>query len=184
MDFDKIVRKRASVREFSPKKPPIEQVIECIEAANLAPSPGNLPILKYIIIEDSKKIRKIAEACDQEFVGNVKILVVACSNRDNVVRMYEDNEKYTSQHVGAAVENFLLKVTELGLASCWVGFFSEYLIKELLRIPDNIHVEAVLPVGYGLKKQEKKPALDTRIHFDKYNNKYRKPVHKIRREII
>jgi hypothetical protein len=53
-----------------------------------------------------------------------------------------------------------------------------------LKIPENINIEAVLPIGYGKGKQNKKPILDTRIYFEKYGNKNRKPISKIRREDI
>ncbi len=184
MDFDKIIKKRASIREYSSKKPPVEQVIECIDASNSAPSPGNLQILKYIIVENSETIKKIAEFSDQDFIQKAQILVIVCSNNENTSRMYDEHEKYIKQHAGAAIENFLLKITDLELASCWVGSFSQENIKDLLKIPANMEIQAILPVGYGKKKQEPKPPLDSRIYFEKWNNKYRKPIRKIRRDII
>ena len=47
MDFDKVVKKRASVRKFSSKKPKPEKITELIKTANLAPAPGNLNILMF-----------------------------------------------------------------------------------------------------------------------------------------
>jgi len=180
MEFDKVVKKRASVRKYAPKKADIMQVMDAIEAANMAPSPGNLQILKYLIVEDGEKIAKLAEACQQRFVAEAGFVVVVCSNKENVEKAYDKRaEKYVKHHVGAAVENFLLKVTEMGLASCWVGAFSDMTIKTLLNIPDDIDVEVVLPVAYEFRGartlQKKKPSLNFRVNYEKWGNKWKKP---------
>ena len=180
MEFNKVLEKRTSRRRYSSKKPELEQVMELIAAANLAPSPGNLQILRYVLVEDEKQIEKIAEACQQDFVSKAQILVVVCSESKNVERAYDKRTKrYIKQHAGAAIENFLLKATDMGLASCWVGAFTEFSIKNVLTIPDEVDVEAVLPVGNILitdrTKQKRKPELYERIWFGRYGNKYQKP---------
>ncbi len=189
MEFNSVIKKRASIREYSEKKPPMEIVIEAIESANLAPSPGNLAILRYVIVEDLQQIKKISEACQQPFVERAKILIVICSDSSNAKIMYDKRtEKYIYQHAGASIENLLLKITDLGLASCWVGAFSEYTIKNTLKIPESITIEAVLPIGYQSKTsqttQRRKHELDNRLFFAKYGEKKRVGFAKVRREDI
>lgn len=184
MELDKALTTRASIRNYSDKKIGYDKIINAIEAANLAPSPGNLPILRFIIVEDRGKIEKIAQACQQDFIENSSAVVVVCSDKSNVERAYDTRtEKYVSQHAGAAIENFLLKITDMKLASCWVGAFSEITIKNALKIPDKIRVEAVLPVAYQSKidktKQKSKPLLGNIIFFHEYGNKYKKKFSKI-----
>jgi nitroreductase len=184
MEFDKLVKKRASIRKYSDKKPRIEEVINCIDIANLAPSPGNLPILKFIIIEDKNKINEIAQACQQEFIKKVPILVIVCSELKEVNIMYDKRAiKYIKQHAGASIENFLLNITNLGLASCWIGAYTDSEIKDLLKIAENVEIEAILPVGYSMKGdstiQRKKTNIDNRIFFETWKNKFRKPFPKM-----
>lgn len=184
MDFEKLAAKRASIRKYSQKKPRIEDAMNCIKIANLAPSPGNLPILKFIAVEDYEKIEKIAEACHQNFIKQSHILIVVCSDSKSVKLAYDKRAgKYVRQHAGAFIENFLLNITDLGLASCWVGAYSDETIKEILEIPDEIDIEAILPIGYPLKAdsipQRKKPNLENRIYFEKWKNKFRKPFPKM-----
>ena len=185
MNFNKILQGRTSIRKYSTKKPDMELVLDVIEAANLAPSPGNLPIAKFIIVEDHETIDEIAEACCQPFLRQARVLVVVCSDSTNIKRMYDVRaDKYVKHQVGAAVENFLLKITEMGLASCWVGAFSDETIKNILKIPEDIEVEVVLPVAYPDKnsniKQKSKLALESRVYFEKWKNKLQKPEVKIR----
>ena len=184
MDFSTIIKNRASIRNYSDKKPKYEEIIDAVEAANLAPSPGNLPILKFIIVEDEELINKIAQACQQEFIKTALVLVVVCSDSKKIKIMYDKRaDKYIKQQAGAAIENFLLKITDMKLASCWTGAFSDITIKNALKIPDNIEVEAVLPIAYPNKtdktKQKPKPNLGNIVYFETYGNKYKKPIRKI-----
>jgi nitroreductase len=184
MSFDNLLKQRASIRKYSSKKPSETQIIEIIEAGNLAPSPGNLPILTYTVVEDPEKINKIAQACQQEFIKSAQVLIVLCSHSKNIERMFDKRtQKYVKQQAGAAIENMLLKITDLGLASCWVGAFADITIKNTLKIPEEIEVEAVLPIGYQLKNdktsQKQKPHLEQRVFFEKYKSKDKIPEIKI-----
>lgn len=184
MDFEKVIKNRTSMRSYSNKDVNTDIVLEAIEAANKAPSPGNLPILKFIIVKDSDKISKIANACQQEFVKSAPVLVVVCSDKSGVEKMYDERaDKYVKHHTGAAIENFLLKITDMKLASCWVGAFSDVTIKNILKIPNEIEVEAVLPVAYISKtsktEQKSKSELINIIFFEEWKNKYQKPVKRI-----
>jgi|SRR3989344_3304666 len=184
MDFQEVLKKRASIRKFSSKKPRIEEVIKAIEASNLAPSPGNMAILHYIIIEKPETIEKISQACAQEFVGEAQFVVIICSKPNNVERAYDKRAaRYVKHYVGAAVENFLLHITDQGLASCWVGAFSEHEIRDIARIPEDIDIEVILPVGYkhsyDKTEQRSKRSVFERVYFEVWKNKHKVPKRKI-----
>jgi len=179
MELDKAIKERHSVRRFTSKKPSYEEIIAAIDAANSAPLAGNIPTLKFILVSDAAKINKIAEACQQDFVAQANYLVVICSDSAQAVRSYgERGRMYTRQQAGAAIENFLLKITDMGLGTCWTGAFVDSMIKQVLVIPDNIDVEAVLPMGYEMPKagkQRKKTDLSAILFFNKWKEKYMKP---------
>ena len=179
MDFNKVIKTRASIKKYSDKNIKDDKIIDAIEAASLAPSPGNLSILKFIIIEDKESINKIAQAAQQPFIKSAPVVIAVCSDSANVERAYDiRTEKYVKQQAGAAIENFLLKITEMKLASCWIGAYSESIIKTALKIPENITVEAILPIAYKHKsdktKQKPKPNLGNITYFETYGNKYQK----------
>lgn len=179
MNLNKVIKTRASIRNYSNKSVKYDKIIDVIEAANLAPSPGNLGILKFLIIEDKEKTNKIAQACQQLFIKKAPVVIVVCSDSKKVDIMYDKRaDKYIKQHAGAAIENFLLKITDMKLACCWIGAFSEITIKNILKIPDNIDVQAVLPIAYPHKtdktKQKSKSNLGNIVFFEEYGNKYKK----------
>jgi len=175
MDLDKTIKKRHCVRKFKTKKPGWEKIAKALEAASKAPLAGNIPTVKFVVVFDKDKIEKLAQAATQSFIGAAQYVVVVCSDPTQCKRSYgERAERYCKQQAGAAIENFLLKITEMKLASCWVGAFSDTTVKDILRIPDHIEIEAILPVGYEMGKctARKKPNLDDCIFFNTWKNKF------------
>jgi len=184
MNINTAIKKRASIREYSQRRVSYNKLIEVIEAGNCAPSPGNLPIARFIVVEDKEKIYQITKATQQAFVSDAQFLIIICSKSKKTKIMYDDrSERYVKHHIGAVVENMLLKITDLGLVSCWVEAFSDLTVRNTLKIPEDVDIEVILPIAYpsGLsrEKQKNKPTLNTRIFFDKYGNKFQKGFKKI-----
>jgi nitroreductase len=176
MDLDKAIQGRKSVREFSNKSADWRDILECLDACRYAPMAGNNFTIKAILVNDEKAIKNIAKACQQDFVGETKWLVVFCSDKSRLVNEFgNDGEKYNKQQVGAAIQNFLLKIEEKKLATCWVGYFVEDMIKNELKIPEKIEVEAVCPIGYESKiikqKRRRDIPLENYTSYGKYGQK-------------
>ncbi|MEM4181983.1 MAG: nitroreductase family protein [Candidatus Pacearchaeota archaeon] len=177
MELGEAIKKRRSIRNFSVKEPIWREIIEVLDYARYAPMAGNLFSVKFIFVSDKEKIKKIAEACQQEFVGKVHYLIVVVSDRESVKKNYDFFDKqFGAQQAGAAIQNVLLGLTEKGLATCWVGFFDEPEIKRVLSIPEKICVEAILPIGYEHKfmrgREKEKINLDSIVFFEKYGKKH------------
>lgn len=179
MDLDKVIKERHTTRSFKKNKSPnYKEIIEAIESARQCPLAGNHPAIKIILVSDKEKIKGLAEASQQDFVADVNYAVVFCSDKKFLSKnYYERANMYSRQQAGAAIQNFLLKLTDLKIQSCWVGAFSDEIVKRILSIPDNVDVEAIIPVGYelGKKRTIEKPELDSMLFFDAYNNKLMKP---------
>jgi nitroreductase len=183
MELDKAIKSRKSVRKFNNKKPNWKDIVECIDAARFAPTAGNNFTLKFILIDDEEKIQKLAEASQQDFIAQAKYVVAVCSNSARLKNAYEERgEKFNHQQVGAAIENFLLKVQEKKLSTCWIGYFVEEQVKKILAIPVNIEVEALFPIGYEKEKPTTKRLkidMDSILYFDSYNEKRMKPLKRV-----
>ena len=182
MDLDKAIKARHSTRKFqTTKHADWRKVVKAIDAARLTPLAGNLPTIWFLMVIDKKKISDLAEAAQQPFIADADYIVVFCSDTKQQTISYDERgKKYSSQQAGAAIENFLLKITDVGLASCWVGAFADDVVRKILSIPEDIEIEALCPVGYeqGKSKQKPKFDLDKLIFFDKWKNRYMKPLRK------
>ena len=183
MELKKAIQSRTSVRKFKSKKPDWRNIIECIDAARYAPMAGNNYTLKFILVDDAEIIKNIAEAAQQNFVAQAHYLVIVCSNPSRTLNSYgKQGEIYTRQQAGAAIQNFLLKITEQGLSTCWVGYFVESQIKRALDIPEEVNVEAVFPIGFEYEKKRAKKSridLDRILYFNSYGQEKMKEEKKL-----
>ncbi len=180
--LDKIIQSRKSAKRFNSKKPDWRQIIECIDSMRFAPMAGNIFSLKFILIDDKAKIQKLADAAEQKFIGDAHYVVAVCTNPKRTNLSYEERaDLYLRQQAGAAIQNFLLKITEAGLDTCWIGHFYEEKVKHILNIPDDIKVEAFFPIGYEYKKTalKRKTELNSHLHFNEYGNKKMNPPKKL-----
>jgi len=174
MELDAAIQKRHSTRKFKKKAPDWRDVLECVDAARYAPMAGNNYTLKFILVKDPKTIQKLADAAQQQFIAQASYIGVFCSNSKRIVNLYgKRGEKYLKQQAGAAIQNFLLKIQEKKLATCWIGAFVDYLVKDILKIPENIEVEALFPIGYEAEKVRKKRRIELNeiLYFEKYGKK-------------
>ena len=174
MDLDKAIQKRHSVKDFKRKKPDWRKILEAIDAARYAPMAGNNFSLKFILVDKKDKIEKLAEASQQEFISKVNYVVVVCSNPSRTLNAYgEKGEIFYRQQAGAAIQNFLLKIEERKLSTCWIGYFVEDQIKRVLKIPKEVKVEAIFPIGYEFKKHKPKNKIemDNLLYFNEYKKK-------------
>ena len=185
MQLDKAIRERKSVRRFLDKKPNWRKIIKAIDLARFAPCAGNQFVLKFILVRDADKIKKLRQACQQDFLKGVKYAVVAVSDDAFLEKNYnERGHRYARQQAGAAIENFLLALEDQGLATCWIGHFDDNGVKEALGIPDALVVEALFPIGKETKVTESrdknpKQELENILYFDKWKNKYMTPADKV-----
>ncbi len=174
MTLDSIIKSRRSIRKFkSNKKCKPQNIFDIMNSARMAPCAGGIFSVRLILVEDKNVKKKIAEAClGQNFIVDSSYVVVVVSERKQTERLYG---KYASvalrQQAGAAIQNMLLKATELKLACCWVGSLDEQALKRILRVPENVDIEAVIPIGYAAEKakERKLPSLNSIVKSEKYS---------------
>jgi len=157
-------------------------IIEVIDFMRHTPMAGNNFTLKFILVDDKEKIQKISEAAQQNFIAQTRYVLVVCSIPSRTINSFGERGKiYSRQQAGAAIQNFLLKIQEKNLATCWIGHFVEEQVKETLKIPEDVDVEALFPIGYEFKKSKPKQKieLDGVLYFNEYKNKKMKRPKKL-----
>lgn len=154
MQFFDVLKKRHSVRAFTSR--PIEEskIRQILEAANSAPSAGNLQAYKIFLVENEAKKRELALASfAQSFVAEAPIVLVFCADPERSKRYGKrGKELYCIQDATIAAAYAQLAAVDLGLASCWVGAFDD---KEVLRIlgnPEGLIPIALIPIGYAAEQ--------------------------------
>jgi len=142
------LRKRCSVRSFAEKPVEPEKIRKVLEAGLMAPSARNMQDWRFIVVTDRQMRARLAVAAkDKQFVGEAPVVIVACGTSDYIMTC---GEKTYPIDVAIAVDHMTLAATDEGLGTCWIGAFHQDKVKELLDIPGNVHVVALLPMGYPL----------------------------------
>jgi nitroreductase len=154
MDALECIATRRSIRKFLDIPVEFEKIGNVLDAGRYAPSAGNLQDWKFILITDEAMRQNIAKACVEQFwIGTAPVMIVVCTEPDKTKRFYgEHGEKYSIQNGAAVIQNMQLAAHSQGLGSCWVGAFEDEAIKRLLSIPDNVIVQAIVPLGYPDEK--------------------------------
>jgi nitroreductase len=160
------IASRRSVRRFSSRPVEDDKLTKVLEAGRLAPSAKNMQDWKFVVVKDELLRNKLTIAArNQEFVGQAPIVIAACGTSNYVMTCGQYT--YTID-VSIAVDHMTLAAVDEGLGTCWIGAFYEDLVKEILGIPNDVRVVALLPLGY--------PADDSK---DRSPVKSRKPLNEI-----
>ena len=156
MELDKAIKSRSSVRKFKSKKPDWRDIIECIDVARFIPKAGGNYTLKFIMVENPESIKN-QRRVPTGFHRTSTLRCCCLFKSFKVKNAYgKQGENYSRQQAGAGIQNFLLKIEEAGLSTCWIGYFAESQIKHELKIPEEVNVEAVFPIGFEFEKREQK----------------------------
>ncbi|MCX9074519.1 MAG: nitroreductase family protein [Candidatus Methanoperedens sp.] len=121
--------------------------MKVLESGRLSPSAGNRQERRFIVIRDAKKRQSLSEAArNQRFVAQAPVVIAACSVETEYT-MSCGQLAYPID-TAIAVDHMTLSAVEEGLGTCWIGAFDEKKVKEILNVPDNVRVVALLPLGY------------------------------------
>ena len=134
MMFMELVKKRESTRSYSPKSVPREHIDRCLEAARLAPSACNSQPWSFIVVDDESQKNEIVDKTMSKlytlnkFVKTAPVLIVVITEHSVYsARMGGAlrNVKYNLIDIGIACDHLTLQAAELGLGTCWLGWFHE-----------------------------------------------------------
>lgn len=70
-----------------------------------------------------------------------------------------DAAAYLKYNTAIAVDHLILRATDLGLGSCWIGMFDQKKVKEVFGIDQKYLVAALIPLGYPEQHPEPRPRL-------------------------
>jgi len=141
---------RRSIRRFQQKPIKIEILKKLINAARLAPSGANLQVLEYILVTDKYLCSKIFDTI--RWAGYIKpawkpiekerpvsYIIVLTNDIDN---------RYYLRDVGLATENIVLTAESENIGSCILCNIKRDEIQKFLDIPDSLHIDSVIALGY------------------------------------
>jgi len=183
MTFDEIVRARRSVRGFSDKPIPPETVAVLAEAARWAPSACNSQTWRFVAITNKATIEQLCREgmgplLKNKWMAQAPLVIVGCVEPDlvsNRLGKKFTGIEYNTIDFGIAMEHIVLKATELGLGTCWIGWLNTERVAAIIQAPVNIRILALLAVGYPADeppKNRKRKPLSSILFSETWGNPY------------
>lgn len=141
MDTLQAIATRRSIRRYTGDPIPRADLDKIILAAQQAPSARNRQPWHFVLVQEPTRRAQVAQACrDQSWLADAAYILVG-------VALPEISEKWCVVDTTIAMQNVVLAATSLGYGTCWIGAFVEEQVKELVGIPDEQRVVALLPIG-------------------------------------
>jgi len=165
--LQKIMRNRRSIRRFLETPVDREKIMVCLEAALLAPSADNVRPWRFLVVDEPELKSKLCAAAFSgifsfsKFAAQAPVMIVMLDRPDFKVGTLGKMIRrvaFDMIDIGIAGEHIVLQAEELGLASCWIGWFNEKKLRKALKIPRKYKIVALLPLGYAKSRPSRSPA--------------------------
>lgn len=179
MSINKIITQRRSIRRYLEKPVEREKILECLEAARLAPSADNVQPWRFLVIDDTDLKEKFAKEVFSgiysvsKFAAKAPVLIVILARLDiiaNRIGKQIQGVNFYLIDVGIAGEHIVLQAEELGLGTCWIGWFNSRKARKVLHIPKKYKIVSLLSLGYYQEKpsrEKKRKDLEDIAWFNK-----------------
>ena len=159
MSVIEIILSRRSIRRYEDTKIPKDVLDQIIDSGRQSPSAANKQPYHFVVVEDSE-LKQQMSGMFSRFLKKAPIIIVGCANPK--ARL---TGKWAIIDTTIALENMVLGAWGLGIGSCWIGNFKEEKIKELLKIPQDWKVVALITLGYPAEKPKPRKKKQTNDLF-------------------
>lgn len=130
-----------------------------------APIPYENRTWKLVLAKEKNLIENIAKISGrQNWINEANIIIVG------IITPAKGVQKWKIVDITIALENMVLMAEALGYGSCWVGYFREKELKELLNVPLDHQILAYITVGVRDEVPVKRDygKMDDFIYVDKF----------------
>lgn len=173
--FQELMVNRRSIRRYTDRDIPADDVKLILEAALLSPTGKNSRAWHFIAVDDKEMLEKLSH-CKGYGAGSVaraRMAVAVCVDVTATETWVEDGS--------IAAFAMMLQARELGIGSCWIeingriaedGTPAEDMVSELLGLPEQIMPLCFVTLGYP--DEERKPQnleklLWERVHIGSFH---------------
>lgn len=155
--FLQLIQSRRSVRKYLDQPVEREKILHCIEAARLAPSAENVQPWRFIIIDDPAQKDEFSNQAfsgiysPTHFAAKAPVIIVMLAKPDilaNRIGKQIQGIHFYFIDSGIAGEHLVLQAAELGLGTCWIGWFNTKKVRKFFNIPRSYQIISLISMGY------------------------------------
>ena len=168
MEVFDAIRTLLAVRSYQDKPVPDDVVRRILEAGSMSGSASNRQPWQFIVVQDRDMLPKLAAAAQTgPYIAGAPLAIVVAIDK---------NIRFAVSDASRAIQCMFLAAWGEGVGSNWVGFGGMEGIKDLLGIPADLEVLAVLPFGYpvatlGRGRKRRKPLAEI-AHRERYGRPF------------
>lgn len=157
MELLKIMQNRRSVRKYTDETVTEKNLEKILQAGLLSASGKAIRPWEFIVVKKKETLEQMAES---RAAGAAMLKDADCAI---VVLGDEQKTDVWTEDCSIAMANMHLMADALGVGSCWIqgrlrmaadGRSTEEYLRELLKFPENLRLEAILSLGMPQKHPE------------------------------
>ena len=180
MNAKECIESRRSIRKFKAEAVASDVLKEIVETARFAPSWKNTQIARYHVVTNPVLKEKIANDCVCGFTFNTKTLLQSpaiviityvtkrCGYERDGSFTTSKGDRWEMFNAGIAAQTFCLAAHEKGIGTCIMGIFDDAKIAEVLNLPEDQIVGAVISAGYPDEEPEAPARKSAEIILTRY----------------
>lgn len=163
MDFNEVLNKRYSVRSY--KSTPVEQekLQAILNASRLAPTAKNSQPQKLFLANTEEALQKIDLVSPNRF--GAPAVVILCGDNERACILKSNGRNFIETDMAIVQTYMMLKATELGLGTCWIGRFDAEKIYQVFNIDKKYTPFGLLLIGYPSDDCVPSPNHDNRLEL-------------------
>ncbi len=146
MEFDKVLSERYSVREYKDLAVEEEKIQAVLDAVRLAPTAKNSQPQKIFVAKTKDALEKIDIITPNRFGAPVVFLI--CGDTDKACILKSNGRNFMEVDASIIETYMMLKATDLGLSTCWIGRINNEKVYEVLNLDKNLIPLGILIMGY------------------------------------
>ncbi|OPY89348.1 MAG: Coenzyme F420:L-glutamate ligase [Syntrophaceae bacterium PtaU1.Bin231] len=182
MDFQELLKKRRSIRDFRNEEVPLPVLQEILRDTCLAPTAGNGQPCRFIVIRDRGLMKRLSDDSKKSLLADI------ARSPDSPLKKYEAALKDEGFNVfynapclvlitgpkgihslevdcALTAAYFMFSAVSRGLGTCWIALGAHIRNRELLAgigVPESCRIVAPIVVGYpaGIPKASERHAPD------------------------
>lgn len=160
MNTTELITGRRSIRKYKDELVSKDDINAIMEETRFTQSWGNTQTARYTFVQNPELIAKIGAEGVNEFIYNVKTLkyaknVLVLSYVNGISGKFDDGKYITSKEsqwemfdAGIACQTFALAAFAHGVGTCVMGVIDDRKIAEIIGLPDDQTVAALITFGY------------------------------------
>jgi len=159
--FEQLVQSRRSIRRYLPQPVERDKILACLDAARRAPSAENSQPWRFVVIDDPEIRARFSAAAFggvyalMRFAAAAPVLVLVLARPQILAHRLGRQVQgvpFAMIDIGIAGEHFVLQAEELGIGTCWIGWFNMRRARKFFRIPRAYKIVSLIAAGYHDKK--------------------------------